>query len=174
MTIAPFFKAVYNKSLRGFALTINQYLYALEQLRNRRDKAFEKYIRAHERAAAPTAAHINTDGITNRSGSNGTEDKLIKAAEAWAKFERASTLYFGYEKQLNRNLDKLQKLYGWQERAALELIYIENQGRPYETRRGGLCRVLGVRTKAEAGEVVRAAKEHLTEILIAQGVPIEK
>ena len=155
-------------------MTINQYLFALEQLRNRRDKAFEKYIRAHNRASAPAAAHIDPDGITSRSGSNTTEDKLIKAAEAWAKFDKASTLYFGYEKQLNRNLDKLQKLHGWQERAALEKIYIENMGRPHETRRGGLCRVLGVRTKAEAGEVVRAAKEHLTEILLAQGVPIEK
>ena len=154
-------------------MTINEYLHGLELLKIRRERAFERYIRAHERAAAPTAAYINTDGITSRSGSNGTEDKLIKAAEAWAKFERASTLYFGYEKQLNRNLDKLQKLHGWSERAALELIYIENQGRPYEARRGGLCRRLGVRTKAEAGEVVRAAKEHLTEILLAQGVQID-
>ena len=155
-------------------MTINQYLFALEQLRNRRERAFERYIRAHNRASAPAAAHIDADGITSRSGSNSTEDKLIKAAEAWAKYDKADNLYYGYSKQLDKNLDKLAKLYGWQERAALEKIYIENMGRPQETRRGGLCRVLGVRTKAEAGEIVRAAKEHLTEILLAQGVPIEK
>ena len=155
-------------------MTINEYLHGLELLKIRRERAFERYIRAHERAAAPTAAHIDPDGITSRSGSNSTEDKLIKAAEAWAKFDKASTLYFGYEKQLNRNLDKLAKLHGWNERAALELIYIENQGRPHETRRGGLCRRLGVRTKAEAAAIVQDAKAHLTEILIAQGVPIEK
>lgn len=155
-------------------MTINQYLFALEQLRNRRDKAFEKYIRAHNRASAPAAAHIDPDGITSRSGSNTTEDKLIKAADAWAKYNKADDLYYGYSKQLDKNLEKLATLYGWRERAALEKIYIENMGRPQETRRGGLCRVLGVRTKAEAGEVVRAAKEHLTEILLAQGVPIEK
>lgn len=155
-------------------MTINQYLFALEQLRNRREKAFEAYMRAHNRASAPAAAHIDTDGITSRSGSNTTEDKLIKAAEAWAKFERASTLYFGYEKQLNRNLDKLQKLHGWNERAALEIIYIENMGKPPERRRAGICRHCNCRTKAEAAELVRQAKQHLTEILIAQGVPIEK
>lgn len=154
-------------------MTINQYLYALEQLRNRRDRAFEAYIRAHERAAAPTAAHIDPDGITSRSGSNTTEDKLIKAADAWAKFDKASTLYFGYEKQLNRNLEKLAKLYGWQERAALEKVYMENMGRPQETRRGGLCRVLGVRTKAEAYEILQEAKRHLGEILRSQGIDIE-
>ena len=154
-------------------MTINQYLYVLEQLQIRRERCFERYMRAHERAAAPTAAHIDPDGITSRSGSNSTEDKLIKAADAWAKFDKASTLYFGYEKQLNRNLDKLAKLYGWRERAALEKVYIENMGRPQETRRGGLCRVLGVRTKAEAYETLQAAKRHLGEILRSQGIDIE-
>ena len=139
----------------------------------RRERCFERYMRAHERAAAPTAAHIDPDGITSRSGSNSTEDKLIKAADAWAKFDKASTLYFGYEKQLNRNLDKLAELYGWRERAALEKVYIENMGRPQETRRGGLCRVLGVRTKAEAYETLQAAKRHLGEILRSQGIDIE-
>lgn len=130
-------------------------------------------MRSHNRASSPAAAHINSDGITSRSGYNSTEDKLIKAADAWAKFDKASTLYFGYENQLNRNLDKLAKLYGWHERAALEVIYIENMGRPREQRRSGLCRRLGVRTKVEAGEVVRAAKQHLAEILTEQGIPIE-
>ena len=139
----------------------------------RRERCFERYMRAHERAAAPTAAHIDPDGITSRSGSNSTEDKLIKAADAWAKFDKASTLYFGYEKQLNRNLDKLAKLYGWRERAALEKVYIENMGRPQETRRGGLCRVLGVRTRAEAYEILQEAKRHLGEILRSQGIDIE-
>lgn len=154
-------------------MTINQYLFALEQLRTRREKAFEAYMRAHNRASAPAAAHIDPDGITSRSGSNTTEDKLIKAADAWAKYDKADNLYYGYSKQLDRNLDKLAKLYGWQERAALEKIYIENMGRPQETRRGGLCRVLGVRTKAEAAAIVQDAKNHLTEILRAQGIEIE-
>lgn len=154
-------------------MTINQYLYGLEHLQIRRERAFEAYMRAHQRASAPAAAHIDPDGITSRSGYNSTEDKLIKAADAWAKYDKADNLYYGYSKQLDRNLDKLAKLYGWQERAALEKIYIENMGRPQETRRGGLCRVLGVRTKAEAAEVVRDAKAHLTEILLAQGVKIE-
>lgn len=154
-------------------MTINQYLYALEVLHNRRERAFEHYMRVHERAAAPTAAHIDPDGITSRNGYNGTEDKLIRAADAWAKFDKADNLFYGYEKQLNRNLEKLEQLHGWRERAALELIYIENQGRPQETRRGGLCRRLGVRTKAEAGEIVQSAKQHLTTILIEQGIPIE-
>ena len=154
-------------------MTINQYLFALEQLHNRRERAFERYIRAHNRASAPAAAHIDADGITSRSGSNTTEDKLIKAADAWAKYDKADNLYYGYSKQLERNLEKLATLYGWQKRAALEKIYIENMGRPIETRRGGLCRVLGVRTKAEAGEIVQAAKQHLTEILLAQGVKID-
>ena len=155
-------------------MTINQYLYGLEQLRNRRERAFEAYIRAHQRASAPAAAHIDADGITSRSGYNSTEDKLIRAADAWAKYDKADNLFYGYSKQFDRNLNKLAKLYGWQERAALEKIYIENMGRPQETRRGGLCRVLGVRTKAEAGAIVRNAKQHLTEILRAQGVEIEE
>ena len=131
-------------------------------------------MRAHNRASAPAAAHFNTDGITNRSGYNSTEDKLIKAADAWAKYDKADNLYYGYYKQLDKNLDKLEKLHGWRERAALEVIYIDNMQKPKEKRRAGLCRVLGVRTRAEAGEIVQAAKEHLAEILNAQGIPIEK
>ena len=155
-------------------MTINQYLFALEQLRNRREKAFEAYMRAHNRASAPAAAHIDPDGITSRSGSNGTEDKLIKAADALAKYNKADDLYYGYSKQLDKNLKKLEKLHGWPERAALEIIYIENMGKPPERRRAGICRHCNCRTKAEAAELVRQAKQHLTEILIAQGVPIEK
>ena len=155
-------------------MTINQYLYALEQLRNRRNRAFEAYIRAHNRASAPTAAHIDADGATSRSGYNSTEDKLIKAADAWARYDKADNLYYGYSKQLDKNLSKLATLYGWQERAALEKIYIDNMGRPKETKRGGLCRVLGVRTKAEAAVIVQDAKQYLTEILRAQGVKIEQ
>lgn len=154
-------------------MTINQYLYGLEQLRNRRDRAFEAYIRAHNRASAPTAAHIDADGITSRSGYNSTEDKLIKAADAWARYDKADNLYYGYSKQLDRNLETLAKLYGWSERAALELIYIENMGKPPERRRAGVCRRCSCRTKAEAAELIRQAKQHLTEILRAQGVEIE-
>ena len=154
-------------------MTVNQYLFALEVLKIRRDNCFENYIRVHERAAAPAAAHYNTDGVVNRNGSNGREDKLIRAADAWEKYNRADMLYDGYYNQLEKHLETLADLHGWQERAALEKIYIENMGRPRETRRGGLCRTLGVRTKAEAGEVVRAAKEHLAEILRSEGVPIE-
>lgn len=154
-------------------MTVNQYLFALEVLKIRRDNCFENYIRVHERAAAPTAAHINTDGVVNRSGSNGREDKLIRAADAWDKYNRADMLYDGYYNQLEKHLDKLAELHGWQERAALEKIYIENQGRPREERHNGLCRTLGVRTRAECGPIVKAAKEHLTEILRSEGVPIE-
>lgn len=154
-------------------MTINQYLYALEVLKNRRERCFENYMRAHNRASAPAAAHFNTDGITNRSGYNSTEDKLIKAADAWAKYDKADNLYYGYFKQLDKNLDKLEKLYGWEERAALEKVFIDNMGRPQETRQGGLCRLLGVRTKAEANEIFQAAKRHLVEILRSQGVDIE-
>ena len=155
-------------------MTINQYLCMLEALQIRRDRAFEKYIRAHNRASAPTAAHIDPDGITSRSGSNTTEDKLIKAADAWAKYDKADALYYEYSKQLDNNLEKLAKLYGWSERAALEVIYIENMGKPPERRRAGVCRWCGCRTKAEAAVLIRQAKQHLTEILIAQGVPIEE
>ena len=130
-------------------------------------------MRSHNRASSPAAAHINSDGITSRSGYNSTEDKLIKAADAWAKYDRADMLYDGYYNQLEKQLEKLAKLYGWHERAALEVIYIENMGRPHETRRGGLCRRLGVRTKAEAAAIVQDAKNHLTEILRAQGIEIE-
>lgn len=154
-------------------MTINQYLYALEVLKIRRERCFERYMRAHNRASAPAAAHIDPDGITSRSGSNSTEDKLIKAADALAKYNKADDLYYGYSKQLDKNLEKLAKLYGWQERAALEKVYIENMGRPHETRRGGLCRVLGVRTKAEAYEILQEAKRHLGEILRSQGIDIE-
>ena len=154
-------------------MTINQYLYGLEQLQIRRDRCFENYMRAHNRASAPAAAHIDTDGITSRSGSNTTEDKLIKAAEAWAKYDKADDLYYGYSKQFERNLKKLEKLHGWPERAALEIIYIENMGKPPERRRAGVCRRCCRRTKAEAAELIRQAKQHLTEILRAQGVEIE-
>lgn len=155
-------------------MTINQYLFALELLKDRRDRAFESYMRAHNRASAPKAAHIDPDGITSRSGYNSTEDKLIRAADAWARYNKADKLYYGYSKQLDKNLETLEKLYGWPERAALEIIYIENMGKPLERRRGGICRRCNCHTKSEAAELVRQAKQHLTEILIAQGVEIEQ
>lgn len=151
-------------------MTINQYLFGLEVLKSRRDNYFEQYVRAHNRASSPAAAHINADGISSRSGSNTNENKIIMAAEAWAKYDKAANQYDAYYRQLKRNLAKLS-LY---ERVALEIIYIDNMGKPQEKRRAGLCQALGVRTRAECRPIVTAAKEHLTEILTAQGVEIEK
>lgn len=154
-------------------MTINQYLCMLEALQIRRDRAFEAYMRAHNRASAPAAAHIDADGITSRNGYNSTEDKLIKAADALARYNKASDLYYGYSKQFDKNLETLANLYGWTERAALEQIYIDNMGKPPERRRAGVCRRCCCRTKAEAAELIRQAKQHLTDILTAQGILIE-
>ena len=150
-------------------MTINQYLYMLEALKIRRERAFEKYVRQLERASAPAAAHIDPDGIKSRSGHNSREDLLIKVADAAAAEDKAWKQYEAFRKQFEKNLARL----GYRERAALEVIYIENMGKPPERRRSGVCRRCSCRTKAEAAELIRHAKQHLTEILRAQGVEIE-
>ena len=153
----------------GDGMTINQYLCMLEVLQIRRDRAFERYVRLLERASAPAAAHIDPDGIKIRSGYNSREDLLIKVADAAAAEDKAWKQYEAFKKGFERNLGKLE----YTERLALEQIYIFNMGKPPERRRTGVCRWCGCRTKAEAAELIRQAKHHLTEILRARGVDIE-
>lgn len=151
-------------------MTINQYLFTLEVLKNRREKYFEKYMRLHSRATSPGYS-INTDGTPKtRAGSNSRETLILDAAEALAKYDKAAAQYDIFFNQLDANLAKLD----YRERWALEIIYIENMGKPIERRRAGLCQALGVRKKSECGPIVDAAKEHLTEILAAQGIQIER
>ena len=129
-------------------------------------------MRLHSRATSPRCA-LNTDGTPRtRGGSYTREDLILDAAEALAKYNKATAQYDAFYNQFEKALSELAKT-SWRERAALEVIYLENQGRPREERRNGLCRTLGVRTRAECGPIVTAAKEHLTEILRSQGVPIE-
>lgn len=150
-------------------MTINQYLCMLEALQIRRDRAFERYVRQLERASAPATAHIDPDGIKTRSGYNSREDLLIKVADAAAAEDKAWKQYEAFKKQFEKNLAQLE----YTERLALEQIYIFNMGKPPERRRAGVCRWCGCRTKAEAAVLIRQAKQHLTEILIAQGVQID-
>lgn len=142
----------------------------LEALQIRRDRAFERYIRQLERASAPAAARIDPDGIKTRSGYNSREDLLIKVADAAAAEDKAWNQYEAFKKQFEKNLGQLEH----RESLALEVIYIWNQGKPPERRRAGVCRWCGCRTKAEAAELIRQAKQHLTEILRAQGIEIEE
>ena len=151
-------------------MTINQYLCLLEAFKIRRERAFEKYARQLERATAPTTARIDPDGIKSRSGYNGREDLLIKVAEAAAAEDKAWKQYTAFKKRFEKNLEQLE----YSEGLALEIIYIWNMGKPPEKRRSGVCRWCGCRTKAEAAALIRQAKQHLTEILIAQGVEIER
>lgn len=151
-------------------MTINQYLCMLEALQIRRDRAFERYVRQLERASAPATAHIDPDGIKTRSGYNSREDLLIKVADAAAAEDKAWKQYQAFKKQFEKNLAQLE----YTERLALEQIYIFNMGKPQERRRAGVCRWCGCRTKAEAAELIRQAKQHLTEILRAQGIEIEE
>ena len=151
-------------------MTINQYLCLLEVLKIRRDQALEKYLRLLERASAPTAARIDPDGLPKaKNYKNGNEDLLIKLADAAAAHNSAWDKYEAFEKQFNKNLAQLE----YSERLALEQIYIWNQGKPPERRRAGVCRWCGCRTKAEAAILIKQAKDHLTDILRAQGIPIE-
>ncbi len=155
-------------------MTINQYLCLLEVLKIRRETALEKYARLLERASAPTAARIDPDGLPKaKNYRNSHEDLLIKVADAAAELTSAWDKYNKFHRQLDKNLETLANLYGWTERAALEVIYIDNMGRPQETRRGGVCRRCSCRTKAEAAILIKQAKDHLTEILRAQGVKID-
>lgn len=154
-------------------MTINQYLCLLEALLIRRDNAFEKYMRLLESASAPAAARIDPDGLPKaKNYRNSHEDLLIRVADAGAAYNNAWDKYEKFYKQLEKNLETLANLYGWTERAALEVIYIENMGRPQETRRGGVCRRCNCCTKAEAAILIKQAKQHLTEILKEQGIEI--
>lgn len=151
-------------------MTINQYLYALEVFKLRRDNLYENYLRLLERASSPAAARIDPDGLPKaRNYRNGHEDILIRVADAAAAYYKARNNYDAFYRQFDKNLSQLEPAERW----ALEIIYIDNMGKPRESRRAGVCKALGVRTKKEAGEVIRQAKQHLTEILRAQGIEIE-
>lgn len=150
-------------------MTINQYLCMLEALQIRRDRAFERYVRALERASAPATAYIDPDGTQIKGGHNSREDLLLKVADAADAENKAWEQYEAFKTQFEKNLRLLENT----ERLALEQIYIWNIGKPPERRRAGVCYWCGCRTKAEAAVLIRQAKQHLTEILIAQGIEIE-
>lgn len=151
-------------------MTINQYLCLLEVFKIRREKALEKYLRLLERASSPAAAHIDPDGLPKaKNYRNGNEDLLIRVADAAAAYDKAWNQYEAHKKRFEKDLAQLD----YTERLALEQIYYWNMGKPPEKRRVGVCRWCGCRTKAEAAVLIRQAKQHLTEILIAQGIEIE-
>ena len=151
-------------------MTINQYLCLLEVLKIRRENALEKYVRLLESASAPAAARIDPDGLPKtKNYRNSREDMLIQVADAAAAYNNAWDKYEKFYKQLEKNLKQLDL---W-ERWALEQIYIDNMGKPPEKRRAGVCRRCSCRTKADAAILIKQAKDHLTEILRAQGVEIE-
>lgn len=151
-------------------MTINQYLCTLEFLLIRCDQAQERYLRLLERASSPAAARMDIDGLPkSKNYKNGREDLLIKVADAAAAFNKAWRRYSDFEKQFEKNLEQLE----YKERLALEIIYIWNKEKPPERRRAGVCRWCDCRTKAEAAVLIRQAKQHLTEILRAQGIEIE-
>lgn len=152
-------------------MTINQYLCLLEAYKIRRERALDKYLRLLERASSPAAAHIDPDGLPKSKNYRNThEDLLIRVADAAAECDKTWNQYRAFEKQFKANLAQLD----YTERLALEQIYYWNMGKPPEKRRVGVCRWCGCRTKAEAAVLIRQAKQHLTEILIAQGIKIEE
>lgn len=151
-------------------MTINQYLSYAEKLKIRNDRALEKYLRLKERASTPAAARLDPDALPRtRNYSSVHENLLIEMADAAVECEETWRKYCSFNKHLEKNLAKLD----CSESLALEIIYIWNQGKPPERRRSGVCRWCNCRTKAEAAVLIRQAKQHLTEILVAQGIPIE-
>ena len=151
-------------------MTIPKYLYRLEYLQHRRDRCLKRYLKMRDRATAPASAHISTDGVpASRSGRNGREDLLIDVADAWAEYCEALREYSAFADQLDNHLELLEIRHGWPERAALEIVYIDNMGKPPERRIVGVCRHCDRRTRAEAAALIEKAKQHLTEILREQG-----
>lgn len=155
-------------------MTVTQYLYKLEYLQHRRDRCLKRYLKMRDRATAPASAHISTDGVpASRSGRNGREDLLIDVAEAAEAFAEALREYMAFADQLDSDLELLEIRHGWPERAALEIVYIDNIGKPLERRSVGVCRQCNRRTRAEAAALIEQAKKHLAEILRENGEEIE-
>lgn len=150
-------------------MTINQYLSHLEVLKIREERAQEKYLRLLERASSPIASHIDPTGVPKAKNYKSLhEDLLIELSDAAEKSMKAWRKYSAFRDHLERNLKKLDYAEAW----ALEQIYIWNMGKPPERRRAGVCRHCDCRTKAEADALIRKAKQHLTEVLIEQGIEV--
>lgn len=125
-------------------------------------------MRLSARVSSPRSS-LDTDGTPRtRSGSNGREILLERAAAALNDYYKADEEYDSFEKEYTRALSELDH----RERLILEIIYIDNRGRPIDERLNGVYKWTGLkRVQIPAAE--RQAEKHLAEILKRQGVEIE-
>ena len=149
-------------------MTIKQYLFCLEFLKERCEEKHEKYIRLTERAESPVSS-LNTDGTPHGTGKSNTREKLlIKSSMALEEYLRALDHYRDFRISFNNNLLDLDPL----ESLIMQEVYIKNMGLPLEDRfknAGAVLKMKPMRVKAKQ----REAKEHLAEILKRKGIEIE-
>lgn len=149
-------------------MTIDEYLTQYEYLKGRARITYIKMNEAEERANNVRCG-LNIDGTPRpKSGRpSGHETALIEAADALKECMAADKAFKAHEKQLK---SAINSLYYWEGRL-LSQIYINNvifERPPYSD----VDYVLQDMEKRPAGEYIRIAKEHLTEILQARGVEI--
>ena len=150
-------------------MTINQYLWMLEVLKIRKEKAYERWARLSARAAGPYSSwNMGADKI-HGSRENIREALLIKSADAEADYWEAYDNYEAYRDELERNLNRLE----YRDRVVLEHVYIYNLDKDKADRTSGICRLIGIRRKKDIPAILAEAKKHLRQLLLSEGADIE-
>lgn len=150
-------------------MTIKQFLFRLEYLKERKERKYEKYMKLSARASSPRSSLDIDELPRNGSGQNTREKMLLESSEAlseyykaWNEYEEFYTLFEECIKQLD-----------FTERCIITTIYIDNMGRPREQRYNGIFQWTDLR-RAQIPPREKEAEEHLIEILKAKGIEIDK
>lgn len=148
-------------------MTIKQYLFKLEYLKERCDRKRETYIRLSERVLSPGSS-FNFDEIqTKNSGTNKRELLLVKSAAALEELDKAIYRYLDFKLYFCNTLSELEPL----EDLIMQELYIKNIGLPFAERYNKAGEVLKMRPQRIPAKE-KEAERHLIEILRKKGIEI--
>lgn len=148
-------------------MTIDEFLNQARILKRKRDKA-EKHLAELESLVDPKA--FSLDGLpVCHSSTNSTETRLLDYLDAGQEFRKINEVYTQYTEQLQKSINYLLH---W-EALLIEQIYIYNVHYGYDDLYG-IDHILNTKSRSAMITKLNIAKGHLADLLIKQGVEIEK
>lgn len=150
-------------------MTIDEYLGQLATFRRRSEKAFNRVRKYDTRATAPRSSLNLGDGTPRSRNKGANEDNLIGLSDALKEQREASQQYKKFREELYSNIYNL--LY-W-EGLLIERVYIHNVIVNAADDLHGADDILNTKNRAQILAKLKEAKQHLADLLRAQGVEIE-
>ena len=155
--------------MRGFVLTIDEYLNQPRDLKRRRDQLNEELQQLETMVTSPRDSLNIADGLPGKSNGNAHETRLLKYIDTGRKFSAVNKQYKKACEDLHRAIDNL--LY-WQGSLILQ-VYYYNAYYGIDDNLQGADEILHTRSRGAIIAKLTESKTALADLLRAQGVEID-